>query len=95
MTMNELNLLDYEISVLSPFRKVLDIKNIKVGKHGLLIKKDQKAGLLLPQVPVEQNWDRVTFLEQTCQKAGLPSNAWEEENTDVFQFTAFVFGDHD
>jgi AmmeMemoRadiSam system protein B/AmmeMemoRadiSam system protein A len=95
VTMNELNLLDYEISVLSPFRKVLDIKNIKVGKHGLLIKKDQKAGLLLPQVPVEQNWDRVTFLEQTCQKAGLPSNAWEEENTDVFQFTAFVFGDHD
>jgi len=95
VTKDELNLLEYEISVLSPFRKVLDIKKINVGEHGLLIKQGQKAGLLLPQVPVEQNWNRKTFLEQTCYKAGLAANAWKDDDTDIFQFTAFVFGDHD
>lgn len=87
----ELDQLDYEISVLSPFRHVRDVKEIEIGKHGLLIKRGDYAGLLLPQVAADYGWDRQTFLQQTCRKAGLPANAWKDEDSDIFIFTAFVF----
>jgi MEMO1 family protein len=90
----ELPELQYEISVLSPLRRVLDVNRIEVGKHGLVVKKGSKEGLLLPQVPVEQGWDRNTFLQQACVKAGLPVSAWQDDDTDVFEFTALVFGEH-
>jgi hypothetical protein len=90
----ELPLLEYEVSVLSPLRRVLDIKQIKVGKHGLIMKKGDIEGLLLPQVPVEERWDRDTFLEETCIKAGLPPQAWKDDDTDIFMFTALVFNEH-
>ncbi len=89
----ELPLLHYEISVLSPFRHVLDVKQIKVGRDGLLIKKGNYTGLLLPQVAVDWKWDRRTFLQQTCRKAGLPLDAWKDAQTDIFKFSAFVFGE--
>ncbi len=88
----EVGLLEYEISVLSPLRRVTDIKQIQVGRHGLLMRKGDREGVLLPQVPTEEGWDRKTFLEQTCRKAGLPPNAWQDEDTDIFMFTALVFG---
>ena len=91
---SELPLLDYEISVLSPLRRVTDIQQIKVGEHGLLMKNGDSEGLLLPQVPVEQKWDRQTFLEQTCAKAGMSPGCWKEDDTDIFSFTAVVFGEH-
>ena len=91
---SELPQLDYEISVLSPLRRVTDIQQIKVGEHGLLMKNGDSEGLLLPQVPVEQKWDRQTFLEQTCAKAGMSPGCWKDENTDIFSFTAVVFGEH-
>lgn len=91
---SELPYISYEISVLSPFRKVIDINNIHIGEHGLLIQKGTTAGLLLPQVASEYKWDRITFLEQTCRKAGLPANAWKDEETDIFKFSAFVFSEH-
>jgi len=94
VTTAELPLLEYEISVMSPLRRVLDIKQIKVGKHGLIIKKGNIEGILLPQVPVEEHWDRDTFIEQTCRKAGLPRQAWKDDDTDLFMFTALVFGEH-
>jgi len=90
----ELGELEFEISVLSPLRRVTDVKQIKVGQHGLVMKRGDREGLLLPQVPTEQGWDRKTFLEQTCLKAGLPGSAWQDEETDIFQFTALVFGEH-
>jgi AmmeMemoRadiSam system protein A len=89
----ELPLLAYEVSVLSPLRRVTDIKQIKVGEHGLVMRRGDKEGLLLPQVPVEEHWDRTTFLEQTCVKAGLPTDAWKDPETDIFMFSALVFGD--
>ena len=89
----ELDQLDYEISVLSPFRHVRDVKEIEIGKHGLLIKRGDYAGLLLPQVAADYGWDRQTFLQQTCRKAGLPANAWKDEDSDIFWFTAFVFNE--
>jgi AmmeMemoRadiSam system protein B/AmmeMemoRadiSam system protein A len=90
----ELGQLQYEVSVLSPLRRVLDIKQIEVGKHGLVMRRGEYEGLLLPQVPVEQRWNRMTFLAETCRKAGLPADAWKDEQTDIFMFTALVFGDH-
>lgn len=90
---SELPQLEYEISVLSPLRRVLDIRQIKVGQHGLLMKNGDHEGLLLPQVPVEQKWDRQQFLEETCMKAGMSPGCWKDENTDIFMFTAVVFSE--
>jgi len=92
---SELGALEYEISVLSPLRRVLDVKEIRVGQHGLIMKQGDTEGLLLPQVPVEAKWDRATFLEETCYKAGLPRNCWQDANTDIFRFTALVFSPAD
>jgi AmmeMemoRadiSam system protein B/AmmeMemoRadiSam system protein A len=94
VTAQELPLLEYEISVMSPLRRVLDIKEIKVGKHGLIMKQGDIEGVLLPQVPVEEHWSRDTFIEETCLKAGLPRQAWKDDDTDIFMFTALVFGEH-
>jgi AmmeMemoRadiSam system protein B/AmmeMemoRadiSam system protein A len=91
---SELPQLEYEISVLSPLRRVVDVQQITVGRHGLLMKNGSYEGLLLPQVPVEQRWDRQKFLEQTCVKAGMRSDCWKDEDTDIFMFTAVVFGEH-
>lgn len=95
VTTKELDELEYEISVLSPLRRVLSIEEILVGRHGLIVRRGEREGLLLPQVAVEQRWDRETFLAQTCLKAGLPGDAWRDPDTDVFRFTAFVFSRHE
>jgi AmmeMemoRadiSam system protein B/AmmeMemoRadiSam system protein A len=87
----ELSELEIEISVLTPLKKVLDINEIEVGKHGIYIKKGWFSGLLLPQVATEYGWDRQTFLEHTCQKAGLPSSAWREKDTEIYIFSADIF----
>lgn len=81
----------FEISVLSPLQRVHDINDIEVGRHGLYIVKGRYSGLLLPQVAVEYGWDRLTFLQQTCCKAGLPTQAWKETDTSIFIFSADVF----
>jgi MEMO1 family protein len=93
VSVSELGRLEYEISVLSPMRHVLDIRQIKVGRDGLLIKKGDHEGLLLPQVGVEERWDRQRFLDETCVKAGMRADCWKDDDTDIFMFTAFVFGD--
>ena len=89
----ELGDLQYEVSVLSPLRRVLDVKQIQVGQHGLLLKKGSNEGVLLPQVPGEFGWDRKTFLDELARKAGLPASAWKDDDTDIFMFTAVVFGE--
>ena len=69
----ELPDLDIEISVLTPLKRITDINEIEVGKHGIYIKKGWYSGLLLPQVATEYGWDRLTFLEHTCKRlAFLP-----------------------
>lgn len=90
----ELPNLQYEISVLSPFHHVLDVKDIKVGQDGLLIRRQEFEGVFLPQVPIEQGWNRATYLEEIGLKAGLPRDAWKDEAADLFTFTALVFADH-
>jgi AmmeMemoRadiSam system protein A len=90
----ELGALEYEISVLSPMRRIMDTKEIVIGQHGLLIRKGRYEGVLLPQVPVEEKWDRAEFLQEICIKAGLPQRAWQDPEADLFRFTAVVFGEH-
>jgi len=90
VSLDELNDLEIEISVLSPLKKINNPRSIIVGKHGLLICKGDKRGVLLPQVPVENHWNRETFLQQACQKAGLSRNAWRH-GADIFIFEAIVF----
>ncbi len=89
----ELADIDYEVSVLSPMRRVLDVNQIQPGRDGLLIKQGETEGVLLPQVATENHWDRTTFLQQTCRKAGLTENCWREPSTDIFSFSAIVFGE--
>jgi AmmeMemoRadiSam system protein A len=91
VTEKELPDLEIEISVLTPLRRITDVNEIQVGKHGIYIKKGWLSGLLLPQVATEYGWDRQTFLDHTCQKAGLPSNAWKDKNTEIYIFSADIF----
>jgi AmmeMemoRadiSam system protein A len=81
-----------EISVLTPPQKISDIKQIEIGKHGLIISKGLRRGVLLPQVPVEWGWNRDDFLKAICQKAGLPENAWKQ-GAELFIFSAQVFSE--
>jgi AmmeMemoRadiSam system protein A len=87
----ELPDLELEISVLTPMEKMKRADEIEVGKHGLYIKKGFYSGLLLPQVAAEYGWDRTTFLEETCRKAGLPRHAWKEKGTEIYLFSADIF----
>ncbi|MDY6857349.1 MAG: AmmeMemoRadiSam system protein B [Thermodesulfobacteriota bacterium] len=91
VTKDELNDLHIEISVLTPLLKVDDLKEIEVGKHGIYIEKGYHSGLLLPQVATEYGWDRITFLEQTCNKAGLTKDAWKDKDTRIYIFSADIF----
>ena len=86
----ELDSLELEISILTPLEKIQNPRLVRVGKHGLVIARGEHRGLLLPQVAVEQNWDRETFLSQACVKAGLPPDAWKK-GAEIFVFEAIVF----
>ncbi len=89
---DELKEIKIEISVLSPLRKIKSIKEIELGKHGVLISKGNKSGVFLPEVAEKEDWDLGTFLEALCvEKAGLPSNAWMDKDTDLYIFTAVNF----
>ncbi len=91
VTAGELPEITLEISVLSDLEPVADPATIEVGRDGLLIVLGQQQGVLLPQVPVEQGWDRQEFLRQVCRKAGLPDSAWQDPQAQLYRFTAQVF----
>jgi AmmeMemoRadiSam system protein A len=91
VTLPEARELKIELSILSPPRPI-DAEEVEIGRHGLLVSMNGRRGLLLPQVPVEHHWDRVTFLEQTCRKAGLPLDAWQK-GASIEAFTAEIFGE--
>jgi AmmeMemoRadiSam system protein A len=90
---DEVEKLDIEISVLTPLEIIDDVNNIEIGKDGLLMKRGYNQGLLLPQVATEQRWDRKTFLQHTCMKAGLPTDAWQDDETEIYKFSAIIFGE--
>ncbi len=92
VTADEINSLEIEISVLTPMRKISSINEIIIGKHGIYIKKDSKAGTLLPQVATDQGWTREEFLGYCARdKAGLGWNGWKD--ADIFVYEALVFSE--
>jgi len=91
VTREELPGLQVSLSILSKPQPIA-VEQIEVGRHGLIVGHNGRRGLLLPQVPAEHDWDRTTFLEQTCRKAGLPLDAWKKGAL-IEAFTAEVFGD--
>jgi AmmeMemoRadiSam system protein A len=93
VTREEARKLEVSLSVLSPLRPIQP-EQVEIGRHGLVVSLAGHRGLLLPQVPVEHQWDRATFLEQTCRKAGLPAEALQL-GASLEAFTAEVFGDGD
>jgi AmmeMemoRadiSam system protein A len=82
-----------EISVLGEPRRVRSLEEIRVGEHGLIVRRGFRSGLLLPQVATEYGWDRDTFLCHTCVKAGLPRDSWRDPDTEIQLFGAEVFGE--
>jgi AmmeMemoRadiSam system protein A len=91
VTLPEARDLEIELSILSPPQPISP-EAVEIGRHGLLITMVGHRGLLLPQVPTEHHWNRTTFLDQTCRKAGLPPNAWQQGAT-IEAFTAEIFGE--
>ena len=97
ITQNELNGLVFEVTVLSDTEEISAstpdeiIQQIKIGRDGLIIEKGLQSGLLLPQVPVEYNWNIEDFLNHTCHKAGLSNDSWKEKDTEISKFQGIIF----
>ena len=93
----ELDSIIFEVTVLTPPKKIQVnkpedyISEIKVGRDGLIVINGYNSGLLLPQVPIEYDWDEKEFLEHTCEKAGLPKDYWKDPNTEIQKFEGIVF----
>ena len=91
--LDEVRDIDIEISVMTLPGKISSVDEIEVGKHGLIVSKGHSRGLLLPQVATENKWNRDTFLDYTCTKAGLPPSAWREGGVEIEVFSAQVFSE--
>jgi AmmeMemoRadiSam system protein B/AmmeMemoRadiSam system protein A len=94
LSSEELAEIRIEISVLSPLKRITDVEEIDVGRHGLAIVADGKSGLLLPQVASEEGWSRHQFLQAVCRKAGLPEDTWQQ-GASLYTFSAIVFGEEE
>lgn len=94
LTLNELNDIIIEISVLSPLKKVSSIDEIELGKHGVLVKRGFNSGVFLPQVATETGWNLEEFLNNLCShKAGFSEDAWKDKKTELYVFTAQIFSE--
>jgi uncharacterized protein len=89
MCPEEISSLEVEVSLLSPLEPIQP-EEIEIGKHGLLIEQGLHRGLLLPQVAVEHHLDRERFLQETCHKAGLPIDAWQNPGARIYAFTCEI-----
>jgi hypothetical protein len=99
LSSDELSTIIIEVSILSPPEQIQVtqpkeyLNQIEIGRDGLIVEQGFHKGLLLPQVPVEQDWDKETFLSQTCLKAGLLPDAWFDKQTKIFTFTGQIFSE--
>ncbi|WP_456483833.1 TIGR00296 family protein [Methanopyrus kandleri] len=94
---SEMEEIKIEVSVLTPPKK-LEVDNpkeyvekIEIGRHGIIVRRGARSGLLLPQVPVEEGWDEIEFLSHACLKAGLPPDWWCSPDCEIYVFEAQVF----
>lgn len=90
ITKAELPDISYEITVLTPFEPCVSIDDIEIGRHGILFECSGSRAVFLPQVPVEQGWNKTQTLEFLSLKAGLPRNAWQNEKAEFYIFTGIV-----
>ena len=90
IAVNELDDVDIELSLLGPLEAVTGPLDVEVGRHGVVVEQRGRRGLLLPQVAIEWQWNAETFVARTCQKAGLPLDAWKNGAT-IYRFEAEVF----
>ncbi|MCX5686620.1 MAG: AmmeMemoRadiSam system protein A [Candidatus Omnitrophica bacterium] len=90
----EIDRIDIEISVLSPMKKVSSYEEVNIPGHGVMVRRGFNSGVYLPQVADETGWTRDEFLSSLCaHKAGLPADAWKDPATEIYIFTAEVFGE--
>jgi AmmeMemoRadiSam system protein A len=94
VTPDEWSGIDLEVSVLGPIEPVGDVKDVIVGRHGVIVEFGRRRGLLLPQVAIEWSWSAEELASQACAKAGLPRDAWRK-GAKLFKFEAEVFGESD
>ena len=90
MKAEELENFSLEITILSPLKKIEDTEQIEVGVHGIYIEKGFHRGVLLPQVATEYGWDRETFLQQTCLKAGIAADSWQFPDAEIYIFSGQI-----
>jgi len=96
LSLGELPDVKIEVSILSPLQRLRSLDDLRVGEHGIMIRRGEQRGLFLPKVAVEHNLDREAFLSRCCkEKAGLPSDAWKDPETEVYIFTADVYSEDD
>ncbi len=90
VTADELDQLEFDITLLSRPEEIDDDENFVIGEHGLILESGIFRGLLLPQVPVEQGWNKHQFLDALCKKAMLPAESWKDEAATLSRFSGFV-----
>ncbi|MGZ6314095.1 MAG: AmmeMemoRadiSam system protein A [Candidatus Limnocylindrales bacterium] len=95
VTKTELASLELEVSVLEPPMELLDARGFEAGRHGVVVEKGLRRGLLLPQVATEMGWGAEQMLDAVCRKAGLPGSAWRDKETRLFVFESVCFGERD
>jgi len=94
VTLVELKDINIEISVLSPLRKITNVSEIKLGIHGVLVRKGSFSGVFLPQVAAETGWNLEEFMNNLCSgKAGLPEDSWKHKSMDIFVFTVEIMSE--
>ncbi len=97
LTVSELSEVIFEVSILTnPSEIVVNnpedyLDSIKIGNDGLILHWEYGSGLLLPQVPLECNWNVKEYLTHLCGKAGGPPDLWQSPNTKLYKFQALVF----
>jgi AmmeMemoRadiSam system protein A len=95
LKIDELGRVSIEISALSPMKICKDPQSVQLGIHGLYLKHQGRSGVLLPQVPVQQGWNRQEYLDYICAKAGLPRRSYDEKGAELYTFTAVVFSEEE
>lgn len=94
VTLEELPRITIEISVLGILERSADPTTLRVGEHGILVRRGEASGCFLPQVAAERGWTPEEFLNNCCStKAGLDPDAWKHSATQVYVFAAEVFED--
>jgi len=97
ITVQEMNDIAIEVSILTqPIELEVNdpkeyLQKIKIGRDGLIARRGGRSGILLPQVPVDWNWETEEFLEHTCNKAGLPADCWKDKNTIILRFSGIIY----